>query len=486
MKPVVGSVNAIGKGAINNIIINCTSNGPITSQYSGGILGSKAGSESESSCHIIGCSSSGELGSHCGGIVGYHAAINGGNVLCDSCWSTGDQGSTYAGGIFGDSCGYGSGSSIYASNCYSTGYISTGGGGISGASTGRNLGSATFINCYSTGYIDTQAGGIIGFISQNTTVSNCYSIGTVGASTGGGICGQIDEGELTISVNHCYTTGTVVDSKGYIFGDSNFVPTTCFAEADGAWTTSNANSVLEGLPDPIIGTTWVARGTNEPYELREMGYTPYTVNNITEIPTLRREYIETVYPGNYTQHAIISGKSYEILDISGGVPASYDTISINSLLGNIDTIPSTADGTYYVYVRNNGSYHITTFVMTVEYVPPPIPFSYQKAMPQKDITSDGTSSFSTARHSYIRMLQSNTATSLNTVNPTKKWVGGNRDSSQVIANRRIASVGNGSLNAAQVQTSFTTVRDVNTVSDARNRVRAGGATVPAKSRNRIV
>jgi len=109
--------------------------------------------------------------------------------------------------------------------------------------------------------------------------------------------------------------------------------------------------------------------------------------------------------------------------------------------------------------------------------------SFQKAMPQKDSTSDGTSTFAASRKLYVDTLSSSTATSLNTVNPTKKWVGGSRDSSQVTTNRRIASVGNGSLNAAQVPTSFTTVRDINTTSDAKTRVRAGGATVPAKVRN---
>jgi len=107
--------------------------------------------------------------------------------------------------------------------------------------------------------------------------------------------------------------------------------------------------------------------------------------------------------------------------------------------------------------------------------------SFEKAMPQKDSTSDGTSTFAASRRVYVDTLPSSGG--LNTVNPVKKWVGGNRDSSQVTINRRIASVGNGSLNAAQVPTSFTTFRDINTTYDAKVRVRAGGATVPAKVRN---
>ena len=109
--------------------------------------------------------------------------------------------------------------------------------------------------------------------------------------------------------------------------------------------------------------------------------------------------------------------------------------------------------------------------------------NFQKAMPQKDSTSDGTSTFAATRRLYVDTLLPTGAATLNYVNPTKKWVGGNRDASQVITNRRIASVGNGSLNAAQVPTSFTTFREVNTVYDAKVRVRAGGATVPAKVRN---
>lgn len=107
--------------------------------------------------------------------------------------------------------------------------------------------------------------------------------------------------------------------------------------------------------------------------------------------------------------------------------------------------------------------------------------SFQKAMPQKDSTSDGTSVFALSRQLYVETLPS--SGSLNTVNPSKKWVGGSRDSSQVTTNRRIASVGNGSLNAAQVPLSFTTTRDINTTYDAKTRVRAGGSTVPAKVRN---
>lgn len=474
-----------GKGAIDNYIINCASDGPIGSQYSGGIVGSNAGSESGAVLHVIGCSSSGDLGSHCGGIVGYQGGINGGTVYCESCWSTGNQTSTYAGGIFGDRVGVGSGSSIYATNCYSTGNIGVGGGGICGASCGRESGSAIISKCYSTGYILEQGGGIIGRVSQNTNVINCYTTGNLDSTTSGGICGDLDEGD-GINIQHCYTVGTVVNNLGYMIGYSDYIPPTNYAQATGVWSTSNANSVLEGLPNPFVGTTWVENGLNQPYLLFNMGYTPYGVNNITDAPDLRREYDITIPPGQYTENATVRDLSYQIVQIDGGDPLYYQFITLNPFLGSILTIPGTTDGVYDIYIRNTGSYHITIVHLTVDYVPPPIPYSFQKSMPPKDITSDGTSSFSVSRYSFIRMLQSPTSTSLNTVNPTKKWVGGARDSSTIIANRRISAVGNGSLNASQNQMSFATIRDINTVADARRRVRAGGATVPFKSRNRIV
>lgn len=101
----------------------------------------------------------------------------------------------------------------------------------------------------------------------------------------------------------------------------------------------------------------------------------------------------------------------------------------------------------------------------------------QKAMPQKDLTSDNDSSFEISRRVYTETLPlvANTVAQ----NIEKKWYG-NRDASQVTVNRRTNNVGNGSLNASRNLMSFTTYRDVNTVSNALTRVRAGGAVAPAK------
>jgi hypothetical protein len=99
--------------------------------------------------------------------------------------------------------------------------------------------------------------------------------------------------------------------------------------------------------------------------------------------------------------------------------------------------------------------------------------SSQKAMPLKDNATTNDSDFSIPRHQYVETVTSQPVAE-------KKWIGGNRDASQIIANRRIHSLGNGSLNAAKNPMSFTCSSDTNTVRQAKKRVRSGGSTVPAK------
>jgi len=103
--------------------------------------------------------------------------------------------------------------------------------------------------------------------------------------------------------------------------------------------------------------------------------------------------------------------------------------------------------------------------------------SFLRAMPQKDSTSNGDSSFAMARHNYSKMVL---PTTNQPKNVEKKWIGGNRDASQVIANNRIIETSVSTLNAGKKPLSFTTTKDTNTARQALNRVRAGGAIVPLK------
>lgn len=100
-----------------------------------------------------------------------------------------------------------------------------------------------------------------------------------------------------------------------------------------------------------------------------------------------------------------------------------------------------------------------------------------RAMPLKDSTSDGSNTFSMDRRNYSE--SSNNTTTLQAFHK-KKWIGGNRDASNVTARNRINQIGNGSLNSAKVPTSFVSNKTDNDMRQAYHRVRSGGSVVPAK------
>ena len=107
--------------------------------------------------------------------------------------------------------------------------------------------------------------------------------------------------------------------------------------------------------------------------------------------------------------------------------------------------------------------------------------SSTKAMPQKDASSDGTSSFSNARREYCEVITSTPETVRNKI--TKKWFG-NRDASQIASNRRVREIGVGSMNASNKPFAFMNKNDKNSRVDALARVRGGGCVVPPKVRHR--
>ena len=337
-----------GRQSQNNFIVNCLSDGPII-DAGGGIIGGYCchgiGEGNTASLTIIGCSSSGNMGTYSGGIIGFYAGSNGGNVSCKSCWSTGSIGDN-AGGIVG----YGAGS-----NEGPGGYVSV-------------------IDCYTTGIISgTDAGGIFGALSgagSEIRIENCYTTGTISGTNAGGICGDntaIYDG--IASVINCYTSGALISgmSNGIYSGglDTNKTAVN-FYVADNNWNSTTANSNLTGTPSPTVGSAWVYNGINQPYQLYNMGYSPYTRTNIiiTDSPELVRSYEVTLEAGESSESAIISGRSYTILSVS------ESSITINSTTGIINTTSLTPSDTYTVYIRNSGSYNVTTVSLTVTYSGP--------------------------------------------------------------------------------------------------------------------
>lgn len=370
-----------GKGTTtaSNVVLHCHSTGN-TSDYCGGILGRYTGP-----VKCISCSSSGTVGLNGGGIIGSHSPSSG-VLTCESCWSSGNIGE-YGGGITGLFTGIAT-----VVNCYSSGIISNHGGGICGASSGGNNGTniLTVTECYSTGVIGEWGGGIIGRSSGELYVLNCYSTGYIN-SNGSGILGNLLGNNTNKTVSSCYVSGAMGVSGGYVMpGYTNLTGNVTvvsgvvtlvnnFAEASvssSGWTTSRANNVLQGVPvsaSSPIGAKWVYTGLNTPYEILAMGFTPYT-RVIVEgsPPAIVRSFESSIVAGSLTASAIItSGRTYSILRIIGGGSSNtYDTITINTTNGSISTTRNTLPGSYTLTIRNNGSYHITTYTLTVlPYIP---------------------------------------------------------------------------------------------------------------------
>jgi len=337
-------MSGFGNGCSNNYIVNCSSLGDLVGGEggSGGIVGSYAGKDA-AGLYIIGCSSSGEIGENCGGIAGPFAGSDAGNIVIENCWSTGA--------------------------------IGLGGGGIYGYSAGNTGGTAVARYCYSTGSIGENAGGIFGYDSGNAGTAEataCYSRGAITADGGGIFGSNAGDNSGSTPANNCYSAGafSVIGTGIYGANAVDDSPTDCYS-ANGSWTNSAANAQLTGLPDPIVGMVWVNRGTDTPYELY-IGYTPYTIENIVLIegdPTLNRSYSISGYQGATLQAGIIDDLSYSILQINDSLPSEYSTITINSVTGAISTTSGTALDVYTLYIRNEGSYNITTVELTLTETP---------------------------------------------------------------------------------------------------------------------
>jgi hypothetical protein len=109
--------------------------------------------------------------------------------------------------------------------------------------------------------------------------------------------------------------------------------------------------------------------------------------------------------------------------------------------------------------------------------------SGDKAMPQKDLTSDNDTTFEINRKSYLKTVLKAVPAQ---ISPEKKWMPSRRDASDVARRRRVVAVGKGSINSSPSTLSFTTYTDINTTNDALRRVRAGGSVAPAKKNAQLI
>ena len=104
-----------------------------------------------------------------------------------------------------------------------------------------------------------------------------------------------------------------------------------------------------------------------------------------------------------------------------------------------------------------------------------------KAMPQKDITSDGNDSFAMFRNEYMRTYPQSNMNDINKGKIIKKWYGStNRDASSFVREKHTNEIGVGTFNNLNKPFSFTSYNEKNTVNDALRRVRGGGSVAPLK------
>jgi hypothetical protein len=329
-----------GKGALNNLIENCTSTGAIPA--GGGICaGYTSGNASGvgGQLTIRNCNSTGAISATCGGIVGYNSGQGAGTqITCENCSSSGSIAGS-AGGIFGSSCGITSGS-CSATNCYSTGIISAAGaGGIFGTSAGSSSGSASALRCYSTGNI-ISGGGIYGTNSGTTSgfasATNCYSSGSI---SGGG------------SGIFATTAGNKTESQCY--------------SANGSWSDGTAGTSLSGAPSGSpVGSVWASLAINEPYILASVGgYSPYTATTTTTTSA-------SITAGQSTSAATVPGYTYQLLAVNDDSPTSFSYISVDSSTGALTAGTSTPGGDYVIIIYSSiNPYVITTYTLSVTALP---------------------------------------------------------------------------------------------------------------------
>jgi hypothetical protein len=326
-------------GASDTYIIGCSSDGPI-SNYGGGIVGSYAAASvteggPSANLKIIGCSSSGAIGDYAGGIAGEYCAQSGGSVTIIKCSSSGS--------------------------------IALGGGGIVGAYAGQGESSCEVEYSYSTGSIAQDAGGIFGQNAGNdgyATAFNCYSRGTI-AGDGGGIFGSQAAVIGGAEVSNCYSAGTFFTEGTGLYGPGKGEGATQAVSyaANGTWDDVTAVGIGFNLV-----SNFISPGTNQPFELRAFGPSPYSLTSIVD-EDMSLTYSQSVAAGSASIAGVVSGySSYSILE--GGDA----TITINGTTGAISTTTATPVGNYTMIVRATiNPYSITTVTLTVTEAPEPEP-----------------------------------------------------------------------------------------------------------------
>ena len=295
-------------------------------------------SKNASNCYVNGCYSNGSINdAYSGGIVG----CDSGGIV-NSCYSTGNIGYG-CGGIFGGK-GYGT-----ANNCYSTGNTTNyGAGGIFG---GNSVGIAN--DCYSIGNIlNAFSGGIFGGGCVGIA-NNCYSIGNITGGASGGIVGS----SCSTIIKNCYTMGVLNGGNNGLYGVS-FTGTTsnCYI-ANGVWSDTSANTVLQ-LNDTSGNAIWI-----DTYNTNTI--TPYLLASFNANLYSSLSNVMTYGTSSSSVSGLITGKTYKIVNPNTG-------ISIDATTGIMSFSSIVSSGNYIInvicYLMSNGvtyAYNINQYSLTV-------------------------------------------------------------------------------------------------------------------------
>lgn len=295
--------------------------------------------------------------------------------------------------------------------------------------------------------------------------------------------------------------GTLSAIKAMPFKDST---------TDGTGDFSIARrSFFKGYYKDIYGTT-TTPGSNPQPQGYNIARTSSIVDNRYTDPNYRFYTIDVYPPDFLTVATVYSG--YIVVDTTIDVSNNYTGVSPKKIVGFYSRANPTTN--YIVDVSNiNNFFGINTSfydvsdniqLMLIDVSNIPVLRNFTTILPPQDynftlmlLTNIIAFSYNYDLHLY-EMLNPNAnngglpyplpesnpypaSTSITVPqNLNKKWIGGNRDASQVARNRRVNAVGNGSFNAGGQPFSFKTNRDVNVTRDALTRVRGGGYVVPKK------
>ncbi len=190
-----------------------------------------------------------------------------------------------------------------------------------------------------------------------------------------------DEEQDTSDMTHTYTLNNVSKTLYYRYdiesGNIGERLYSYFIPKNDSDNTSTPYSVYYNGDNMSMYTTSITSGITI-YFSKTNDVKDFVVNDLKmkQGDDTTTKYV--LVPSESTSTAIVSGKSYQILqkilityeknDENANIiytTVDDDTITIDSTTGAISTTSSTPIGTYKLYIRNNGSYHISAYHLLV-------------------------------------------------------------------------------------------------------------------------